>query len=169
MIKDPHQRISTDAVKVWRISDAITYFVMLCILIIFLLLQYHYGWKDWIRILLYLLMILLVVSSVLEIIVIPIYKQRNWRYDVDEQYIQLKRGGAFFKVHLIIPISKVQYVDTHQGPLLQKYGLSTVKIATMASEHEIPAIPEKKAKKLRDRIAFLSGICEQREETPNES
>lgn len=98
-----------------------------------------------------------------EVVTVPIYRQRTWRYEVDGNYIQLKYGGVLRKSHLIIPTVKVQYVNTSQGPLSRKYGLSTVKIGTMAYEHEIPAIPVEKAVELREHIAFLAGINESNE------
>lgn len=89
----------------------------------------------------------------------PIYLQRTWRYEIEEQHIQIKHG-LFSKHHLIIPMSKVQYVNTNQGPLLRRYGLSTITIGTIASSHEIPAITEEEATALRNRIAQLANINE---------
>ncbi|MBY0595923.1 MULTISPECIES: PH domain-containing protein [Bacillus] len=160
MIKEPQQKISPNAVKVWRISDAITYTTALCVLGILLFLQHYYDWKSWISIICYIIIALLIISSIFELSIIPIYRQRTWRYEIDENYIQLKHGGALMRKHLIIPMTKVQYVNTNQGPILRKFGLSTLTIGTMASEHEIPAISEKKATELRANIAYLAGINE---------
>ncbi|MBE3569896.1 MAG: PH domain-containing protein [Bacillales bacterium] len=163
MIKEPKQQISPNAVKMWRISDAITYFIAFCIVFILLYFQQYYAWKSWIGLILYILLILLIIFSIVEIVIVPIYRQRTWRYEVDEKYIQLKYGGVLKKTHLIIPMTKVLYVNTNQGPLLRKFGLSTIKIGTMASVHEIPAIPEKKAAELREKIAIFAGISESNE------
>ncbi|UIJ69956.1 PH domain-containing protein (plasmid) [Bacillus cereus] len=160
MIKEPQQKISPNAIKVWRIGDAITYTTTLCILGILLFLQNYYAWKAWVGIICYIIIALLVISSIFELSIIPIYRQRTWRYEIDENYIQLKHGGLFMRTHLIIPMAKVQYVNTNQGPILRKFGLSTMQIGTMASEHEIPAISEKKATELREKIAYLAGINE---------
>ncbi|OPD59695.1 PH domain-containing protein [Bacillus anthracis] len=160
MIKEPQQKISPNAIKVWRIGDAITYTTTLCVLGILLFLQNYYDWKAWVGIICYIIIALLVISSIFELSIIPIYRQRTWRYEIDENYIQLKHGGLFMRTHLIIPMAKVQYVNTNQGPILRKFGLSTIQIGTMASEHEIPAISEKKAAELRENIAYLAGINE---------
>ncbi|GAB4074532.1 PH domain-containing protein [Barrientosiimonas marina] len=160
MMKEPQQRISINAVKMWRLSNIIMYFVSLLLLGVFLFLQHYYGWPNWIKLAIYAVIIISTISSAFEIFCIPIYKQRTWRYEIERHYIQLKHGGFIFKNHLIIPIVKVQYVNTSQGPLLKKYGLSTVKIGTMAYVHEIPAVSKEKATELREYIAFLSGINE---------
>ena len=159
-IKEPSQKISPKAVKLWRIHDVITYSIFLCLLGILILLKYHYEWKDWIGFILYLIIGIVIICSIFEISILPIYRQKTWRYEIDEQYIQLKHGGILMKNYLIIPMTKVQYVHTHQGPLLRKFGLSTVKIGTMASVHEIPAIPDEQATELREDIACLARIKE---------
>lgn len=158
-IKEPQQRISDNAVKMWRMNSIIEIIVEFAILGILLYLHYHYDWVEWIGHVLYLLIILCIINSIYEIFIQPIYQQRTWRYEVDAQYIQVKRG-AIKKTYLIIPMTKVQYVNTNQGPLLRKYGLATIKIGTMASTHEIPAIPEEDAVELRNHIALLAQISE---------
>lgn len=159
-IKEPQQKISPKAVKMWRVSGAITYFIGFLVLLVVLVLQRFYNWNEWVSHITYALMIVWFISSIIEIIFLPVYRQRTWRYEVDAQYIQLKHGGVMFKSHYIIPMTKVQYVHSKQGPLSQKFKLSTISIGTMASEHEIPAIPEEESIELRERIAFLAGIQE---------
>ncbi|WP_025029023.1 PH domain-containing protein [Caldalkalibacillus mannanilyticus] len=169
MIKEPQQKISPEAVKMWRVVDLIVYFTIVLFLLAILFFQKFYGWNDLISKIIYLSMILVFISSVIEIIFIPVYRQRTWRYEVDSKYIQLKHGGAIKKNHYIIPMTKVQYVNSSQGPISRKFGLSTIRIGTMASEHKIPAIPERESIELRERIAFLAGIQESDKGRENES
>ncbi|WP_240377056.1 PH domain-containing protein [Bacillus piscicola] len=158
-IEEPQQRISPDAVKVWRMSSLIEDFIAYVVLGALLFLHHSYNWVEWVGLILYILIILGVIHSIYEIFIRPIYQQRTWRYDIDERHIQLKHG-AIKKTHLIVPMTKVQYVNTNQGPLLRRYGLATIKVGTMASSHDIPAIPVKEAEELRTRIAFLAEITE---------
>ena len=163
VLKEPRQQISPNAVKMWQMSNAITNFFVFCIIGVLLYLHRHFHWVEWIRFILYIAVIVLIIISIVEIFILPIYRQRTWRYEIDEQYVQLKYGGAINKTHLIIPMTKVQYVNTYQGPILQKFGLSTITIGTMASSHEIPAINETEAIELREKIAFLAQINEANE------
>lgn len=162
-IQEPQQRISPDAVKVWRITTVIEDIIGFCVGGVLLYLQHHYDWYEWIGLILYILLILYVIYSIGEIFIFPVYRQRTWRYEIDERHIQLKYG-ALNKSYLIVPMTKVQYVNTEQGPLLRKYGLATIEIGTMASTHDIPAIPEKEAEELRTKIAILAEITESDEE-----
>ncbi len=158
-IQEPQHRISSHAVKVLRLNALIEMLISFVIVSVLLFLYYHYNWFRWIGLIIYILTILAVVRTVYEIFINPVYTQRTWRYEIDEKHVQLKHG-AFKKTYQIIPMAKVQYVETHQGPLLRRYGLSEIVIGTMASIHTIPAIPEAEAETLRTRIAFLAEITE---------
>ncbi|EQB38556.1 MULTISPECIES: PH domain-containing protein [Virgibacillus] len=157
-IKEPTQRISPDAIKVWRITDALTSFIFLVVVAFFLYLHHYYDWPHWIEIALYAVAAIVCLSAMIELIVIPVYKQKTWRYEIDSNCIQLKHGGAIRKTHMIIPMNKVYFVDTYQGPILKKYHLSTIKIGTVGYVHEIPSVPENTASEIRNDIAYLSGI-----------
>ncbi|MGY5433260.1 PH domain-containing protein [Staphylococcus aureus] len=86
----------------------------------------------------------------------PKYKQKYWRYDVDEHCIQLKYGGIIRKNHKVIPMNKVYYVNTVQHFILRRFNLTTVKIGTLANTHEIPAIDSKEAENIKELIVQLS-------------
>ncbi|HLS67353.1 MAG TPA: PH domain-containing protein, partial [Pseudogracilibacillus sp.] len=60
----------------------------------------------------------------------------------------------------IIPMIRVQHVDTKQGPILKRYSLATVSISTAATVHEIPALNEAEASVIRDRISVLARVDE---------
>ena len=57
---------------------------------------------------------------------------------------------------ILIPVNRVQHVDTRQGPILRNYALSNVTISTAATTHEIPALTEENAGKVRDQISRLA-------------
>ena len=110
-IQEPQHRISSHAVKVLRLNALIEMFISFVILSVLLFLYYHYNWFRWIGLIIYILAILAVVRTVYEIFINPVYTQRTWRYEIDEKHVQLKHG-AFKKTYQIIPMAKVQYVET---------------------------------------------------------
>lgn len=83
--------------------------------------------------------------------------QRTWRYEIDEDFIQLKHG-FLNRHHTIVPMSRVEYVNTEQGPLLRRFELSVLTIGTLASTHEIPALTLTEATIVRNKIARLAQI-----------
>ncbi|OMF67901.1 PH domain-containing protein [Paenibacillus sp. FSL R5-0766] len=155
----PEQRLSPHAVNLWRISAIIWNVIGFLILAVLLILDSIYGWKTWIGWILWGVTAISVVYAVWDIFIHPSWLYKHWYYDVNEEFLQLKRG-ALTKVHQIIPMAKVQSVTTNQGPLMRKYGLYSVSVGTMGSSHEIPALPEEVALALRHQIASYARINE---------
>ena len=162
-IEEPTQKISPDAVKAWRLANVIGESIALIVIAGLLYAGYAFDWKEWIVWILWAVIGLNVLSAIYSIGIEPVILQKYWRYEVDEEYIQLKHG-RFQKHHNLIPMTKVEYVSTNQGPLLRKYGLYDLTIGTVTSSHKIPAIPEAEALALRAKIGFLAKIKDSDEE-----
>ncbi|MFO7800048.1 MAG: PH domain-containing protein, partial [Rhodohalobacter sp.] len=97
---------------------------------------------------------------VFSVAVLPYLSWKNWRYAVDAKEIDLKRG-VLIKNRTLIPLSRVQHVDTRQGPLLRWYNLASVTISTAATTHEIPALDEVIADRVRDQISKYARLAEE--------
>jgi uncharacterized protein len=89
------------------------------------------------------------------VFVAPPIRFRIWRYALSEHELELKRGLLVVR-RTLIPLVRVQHVDTRQGPLLKLFGLSAVTVSTAASTHEIPVLADELAELLRDRISALA-------------
>ncbi|MEK4504338.1 PH domain-containing protein [Bacillus sp. FSL R12-0069] len=168
MLKEPTQKISPKAIKLWRLTDILTLFIILFSLFILLYLRNYYLWEPWIDTMIYIASGLTLITSIVEIIILPVYKQKNWRYEIDSSCIQLKYGGVINKKHLIIPINKIYFVNTSQGPFARRYELATIKIGTVAYVHEIPGLPEEQAYQIRNYIALLSNEIKKEDKNINE-
>ena len=158
-IQKPDQKISEKEASVWRISSAITHAITLLILGTVIFLHHYYEWVEWIGYVLYVFIAIDFLYALYKIIIYPIYMQRTWRYRVDDEYIQMKYG-VIDQEHVLVPMVKVLHVSTNQGPILRRYGLSTITIGTTASSHEIPALPNEEAEDLREKIAVLAKVYE---------
>jgi membrane protein YdbS with pleckstrin-like domain len=156
-IEEPTEKISTAAVKVWRISNSIGHGLALLISGVLFVCSEMFDWFGWISIVLYILGGIIVLSSIYSIIIEPIYLQRTWRYKIDQQFVQLKHG-KWYEKHTLIPMEKVEYVRTEQGPILRRYALYNIEIGTTTSNHVIPAIPSEEAQKLKAEIAVYAKI-----------
>lgn len=154
----PQKRLSKDAVKVWLISEMIMNLIGFMIIGILLYLDYRFSWKEWFGWILIGITVIAVLGAVWSFIN-PFLLYKNWRYDVDEEFLQLK-SGVLYEEHQLVPMTKIQSVATKQGPLLRKYGLCSISIETMGSSHTIPALPKDVAIKLRDQIAHYAKIKE---------
>lgn len=87
-------------------------------------------------------------------LIVPNVRWQRWRYDISEHEIDLLRG-FFILNRTVIPINRIQHVDTSQGPIYRRLGLSSVKISTAATTHEIPALDDATAAEVRNKISLL--------------
>ncbi|RUQ26992.1 hypothetical protein ELQ35_17735 [Peribacillus cavernae] len=94
------------------------------------------------------------------IYLVPLIRWKRWRYDVRETEIEIQSGLLIIK-RTLVPMVRVQHVDTKHGPLLRKYGLASVEISTAATIHEIPALDISEADNLRFYISKMASVVEE--------
>lgn len=78
----------------------------------------------------------LVVLQLLQIIFYPPIEYAQWQYLIAPDRIEIKKG-IFYRVHTVIPISRIQHVAVTQGLLQRPFGLSTVQLHTAGDVMEI--------------------------------
>ncbi len=157
MRNNPEQQIDPGAVPYWRWSAAISTGFLLLIPAGCYWAQQRWHWPAWIT---FALLGLIFAYAVYAIIFKPDIRWKTWRYDVSEQEIDLLHG-VFIKTRTLIPMVRVQHVDTVQGPLLRHFGLSSVTVSTAAGSHEIPALADDVAERLRDQISVLARVVDE--------
>jgi membrane protein YdbS with pleckstrin-like domain len=89
------------------------------------------------------------------ILLIPPLRYRRWRWDLRPDVIDIQHG-TFTVRRTLVPLVRVQHVDTKRGVLEQMLDLSTVVVHTAAGSHTIPYLSDLDADELRDRIAALA-------------
>ena len=156
-ISEPQKRISERALTVWKISAFLHSLVVWLIAGGLAALTVLFDWSYWI---IGAAVLFAAVYSYLFIILLPTMRWNRWRYEVREQEIELKYGVFIIK-RTLIPMIRVQHVDTQQGPLLRKYHLSTVTVSTAATVHEIPALDMEEAEALRTSISRLARVADE--------
>ena len=87
--------------------------------------------------------------------VVPDLRWRRWRYEIREDEVDLQRG-IFWVTRTLVPLARIQHVDTRSGPLQRRFGLATVVFYTAAGPNEIPELSTPVAAAVRDRIAELT-------------
>ena len=93
--------------------------------------------------------------AVLFVFVLPPLLWRRWRYEIRPLEVDLQRG-LLRVTRTLVPMTRVQHVDTQRGPLQRRLGLSTVVFYTAAGPNEIPQLAKETAAEVRDRIAELT-------------
>ncbi|SDC31797.1 hypothetical protein SAMN05421734_106130 [Pelagirhabdus alkalitolerans] len=154
MREEPEQRIERTAINVWRTHGLITAIILLILVGAVFAVSYWFEWPYWIS------AIGLGVTLVIAIIhlgLIPPIRWRRWRYQLYDQEIYIQHGIIIVK-RTLVPMIRVQHVDTKQGPILKKFNLSTLQVSTAATTHSIPALTVKEAERLRDQISILARV-----------
>lgn len=157
MLGEPAKHISERALTVWKIRGIITSGISLLIYVTISVVIFIFHWPKWIIIPLVLLWI---VEAYFIIFFNPKLRWKIWRYEVREQEIEIQHG-LWIVTKTLVPMIRVQHVDTTQGPLLKKYHLASVKISTAATVHEIPALEDVEAEELRHVISNLARVADE--------
>lgn len=63
-------------------------------------------------------------------------RHATYRYDLDQRGLRL-RQGVLVAHRTIVPANQILYVDVRQGPIERALGLSTLRIGTLGSSHEV--------------------------------
>jgi hypothetical protein len=145
---EPSHRLPTRARTLWRLEGALQWGAVLLVA----MLVRRADLPDLVRT---LLAVLPPAGAAIAVGVVPEVRWRRWRYDVREDEIDLRRG-TFTLVRTLVPMARVQHVDTREGVLEQALKLSTVVFHTAAGATTIPALGRGDALAVRDRIASLA-------------
>lgn len=87
--------------------------------------------------------------------VVPPLRWRRWRYEIREEEVDLQRG-IIWVTRTLVPLARIQHVDTRHGPLQRWFGLATVVFYTAAGPNQIPELAAPVAAEVRDRISALT-------------
>lgn len=90
---------------------------------------------------------------------VPDLRWRRWRYEIGAAEVDLQSGWLTV-TRTLIPMTRIQHVDTRRGPLQRRFGLASVVLYTAAGASEIPALADDVAADTRDRIATLANASE---------
>ena len=86
---------------------------------------------------------------------VPGLRWRRWRYEIRAEEVDLQRGILWVS-RTLVPLARIQHVDTQSGPLQRRFGLATVVFYTAAGANQIPELSAPVAAGVRDRISELT-------------
>lgn len=155
MRQQPSNQISRKGLTVWRLYGTIQSVIILIVAVGAGLLSYFFDWPAWIMI---VVAVLVLLHAFFAIYLFPKIRWQRWRYEVREAEIELQHG-LFIVNRTLIPMVRVQHVDTAEGPILRKYGLASIMISTAATNHSIPALVTEEADELRNRISRFARVA----------
>lgn len=89
----------------------------------------------------------------------PSRAYQAWGYRIDAKVLETHHG-IWFRVIQLLPLSRLQHVDLHRGPLERSFGLATLILHTAGTHHAmltIPGLAAEEAVRLRDHLVAAGG------------
>ncbi|NBG88670.1 PH domain-containing protein [Isachenkonia alkalipeptolytica] len=154
----PKEKIDQRAARAWRVTGVVYLVFFLLLTLAFYILSNFFGpFPRWIG---YSLGGLTVVVGVFAVGIIPAIRMRYWCYEIREHEVDIQYGIIVIRRSLV-PMARIQHVDTEQGPILRHFKLATLSISTAGTTHKIPALKMTRALELRDLISSLARVSDE--------
>ena len=153
MKAEPAERLDSRAITLWRITGLLNMLPLLVVAGFASLALLRFGDVASFVGILPVLAVLALAGFVIG--VAPGLRWRRWRYEIRPDEVDLQRGILWIS-RTLVPLARIQHVDTRQGPLQRRFGLSTVVFYTAAGPNQIPELSTPVAEEARDRIAELT-------------
>ena len=149
----PREHLDPRARTLWRLSGALLAMPLVLAVVVAAGVAI---WFDLAPVWLALLPAGIVVAlAILGVVLLPDLIWRHWRYEIGEAEVDLQHGWLTI-TRTLVPMARIQHVDTRRGPLQRRFGLASVVFYTAAGASEIPALADDVADATRDRIALLA-------------
>lgn len=146
----PAQPLHPSVVTLWRISSALSSLFLTGVAVA---MTFIFEQPVW-------LAVPVAVVGIAWSIVVPSFRYRHFRYRVSAVDLRLMHGWLWRSVSVVMH-SRIQHVDSRQGPVERVLGLATVIVYTAGSVGAsvgIPGLAQGEAEALRERLAAVSGM-----------
>ena len=144
-------------IKLWRVVGLITASLLLLALLVvaFITSAIHPELSPWV----FMLWLLALTLSAWLVYWRPPRLYRSWGYRIDERVLET-RSGLLVQVRRLLPLTRLQHVDLHRGPIERAYGLATLVLHTAGTQEAritIPGLEAIEAARLRDHLVEVGG------------
>ena len=95
--------------------------------------------------------VLAILNFIINGIVIPRYRYKNFKYQLDDGKLKIQ-SGLWFITTKSIPLFRIQNVDTYEGIVMRKYNLANIILSTAGGNARIMLIKKDEAELLKQRI-----------------
>lgn len=126
-LREPAHQVSPRAVRYWVVNELIGSLVTAAV-VLGVLWVLPGSWVPWAG----PLAILVVASSLVAIVAEPTIRYRRTRWEVTGDRV-FSQTGWLSREQRIAPLSRVQTVDTHRGPVMRIFGLANVTVTTASA------------------------------------
>ena len=158
-MKVDYERLSPNTIKAKNMSDLITNIIGLLVIGVLYYCTQRFNWWEWLDYVWIGLFVITILSIIWTYTVGSPMFYKTFHYAITDDYLYIK-SGVWMHSEVVVPMTKIQSIELKQGSIMRKYKVSSVHVATMQGEHEIPYIDDAIAKRVRDDIAQLARLKE---------
>lgn len=151
-LKKLENRLSNKVIKLWVISNLLTYTSLIAIVALLILISNLQEWNGLFFSLLPFLIVFFFILAIIEFIFIKKFKYYLFSFEIGNEFVQIQKGGLLFEKLIVIPVEDIYFIDIYQGPLLRKFDLCALNLNTIAHKHEIVGIDSNYAKILKEKM-----------------
>lgn len=154
----PKNGMDPNALKAWKIDGIVSFIFIMLLSPVFFTISHFFG--PFPSIIGWLLLALSILSLYPLIFIVPKVRFARWRYEIKEHDIDIQRGLIILR-RVLIPITRVQHIETSQGPIMKRFDLASLSISTAAGAHVIPALRTDVAAGLKLQISEMARLSEE--------
>lgn len=154
-MQEPSEQLDPRSRRVWLIGELVQ--TVIWAVVVATVAYGLWRWLDVGRLWTIDVPLLLVAAQLAWAFIRPEIEFRQWRFEIREDEVDLLHG-VITRTRQIVPMSRIQHVDTRRGPLQRRYGLASVQFFTAAGAMEIPQLSVERAAEVRDQIAALAKV-----------
>ncbi|MET9202294.1 PH domain-containing protein [Gordonia sp. NPDC003585] len=125
-LREPTNRVDPRAKTLWRIVPAVVGIPLTIAGLVVAILVPEARWIAALG------AVVVAVATVVAVTAIPEWRYRFHRWEIGDEAVYTQ-SGWFVRHRVIIPIARIQIVDTEAGPLEQLLRLSTLTVTTASS------------------------------------
>src|SRR5699024_12114840 len=100
-IQQPQHRLDKHFIKASIINKLIVSVIFVLVLAVLFYLNHIFNWPFWIGWILIVIMVIMILSTICSLLFRLFLLYRNNRYEVDENFLQLKSGPLFERLELV--------------------------------------------------------------------
>ncbi|MFT2141377.1 PH domain-containing protein [Staphylococcus sp. GDY8P145P] len=146
----PRYRMDKKGMVVERIGSLITISIPIIILIVMTVI-FNLWWTTASKWFLLIPVVLILVIAIYGLIIQPYYMYRNFRYEINDDEINIK-SGIFMIRETTIPMGRIQNVDLYEGFIMRKFNLANITLSTAGGNRTIQYLNKDKANRIKHAI-----------------
>lgn len=142
------------ALTYWRVKRTIGLLVLIVIFSLVWLAGNGIGFLEkgtTLRTITAAVMLVILAYQAISIFVYPAIEYRQWEYAIEDDRVVIKHG-LFFISRTVIPIIRIQNVNTNQGPIQRLFHLYSVELALASGTFDIVGLSRETAEDISEKL-----------------